>query len=231
MIRETFELDADADASVVTRGVHRLVLETEEKVKSDPLGRLAAFWDRAHLLALRVLLPGALVLLGGLTMLASPPLGLLQIVAGVLLFLVWPWFGRLWNRAWSTLDARTDGWIERLGGREVRDSIASGRMPVPLGTVTATLADGRLELRDARRTWTLQVERLHRWAEGDRHVALAEDGSVRSAADLVLLPRDGAVAAALSMPSIDPQAIAAESAARGEEGLRGDAGRPGARGA
>ena len=209
MIRETFQLDADDYVAELTRGVRDLTAEIESEVESRPDSRLAAFVDRVQILVLRLVISGTLVLLGGLMTMSgsSRPAGVAVLAVGVVLLLGWSWLARLCGRLWSTIDARGQAWLERVNGTAIRDGIASGELRVPLGEVTATLADARLEVMGENTTRILDAERLHRWTADERHVAFAEGSDVRSPGDLVLLPRDGPIAAALDVPLITPLAI------------------------
>jgi hypothetical protein len=219
MIREVFELDADDYVAVLTRGVRDLTAEIEAEVESRPDSRLAAFLDRVQILVLRLVISGTLVLLGGLMTMSgsSRPAGVAVLVAGVMLLVGWSWLGRRCRRLWSTIDARGQAWLERVNGTAIRDGIASGELVVPLGGVTATLDDARLEVRGENTTRILVTERLHRWTADERHVAFAEGPDVRSPGDLVLLPRDGPIATALDAPLITPLAIVERARARASE--------------
>ncbi len=230
MIRETFQLDADDYVSVLTRGVRDLTAEIEAEVEARPDSRLAAIMDRIQILVLWLVISGSIVLLGGLmTMSATTrPVGVLVIAAGVMLLVGWSWLGRLCRRLWSTIDARGQAWLERVNGTAIRDGIASGELLVPLGAVTATLDDARLEVRGENTTRILVADRLHRWTADEQHVAFAEGPDVRSPGDLVLLPRDGPIAAALDVPLITPLAIVERARALADDPDPGRDPEPGA---
>lgn len=204
--RETFELTIDDYVAALLVAGDERTAELEGRRDASPLGRADRVMGSAERWCLRLLIL-AMPLLGAGALLLRPGtrgLGILLLVAVPFVFLLWirleRFAGRFLARAGGRVDAASDGVIARAAARALRAAVERKGLPILLGSVTAELDGDRLDAEAGDHRVTI-ASVAHAWrARTATHLALAP-GPPKQRTDvsqIVLLPADGPVAAALA---------------------------------
>jgi hypothetical protein len=207
MTRETFTLTVDDHLAAVLEVMEAAEADAQRMIETGPMAAL----DRGIDSVLRWAMPGAvagllLLAAGGLwaTAPGSRVWSVLLVLAAPLAFWLTGRVIGLLARANAAvedrLDAAVDPLIRRVGQRELRTAIDRGRVRVLRDTVTVTLDGNRLEARDAggHVVTISNVGNAWRARSAQHHLVAARRPPSRDAlGDVVLLPVDGPIAAAL----------------------------------
>jgi hypothetical protein len=206
IVREKYVLSVDQVAAALTDTVLRAQIEAaEDPAQRGALGallRVDRVFDRMELWFLRLVFAGIPLALGVylLVVAGSPVFGVLAIVASPIVLLLVLGVERVLFRLNRAFYAATDPMIAKSGGRRLKAAIEEERVNVLRGTVEAELAGDQLLTRAGQRTVTIPSVRTAWRAWSSSHLVLAESppGPRPDFAKYVLLPADGAVAAAIA---------------------------------